>query len=346
MASKLLNLLALSSIAIMACSFGATPTTALSVDTHNVVRHLPRSHDAIARRKRASGKRCKQRPSSPAPPPPEHKNKQDTHKQDTHKGTSDKPSSGGGAVSTGGHYSGGKRGLAWPNGDDPALSKYKTDKISWLYTWSPHCPSKGKQLGFQCVPMLWGDKQIGDFKALVKKGYANTVLGMNEVNQREQADIQVPHGVELWKTYIQPLKAQGYYLVSPSTTSAPSGVQWIKDFLDQCDGCTVDAVALHYYDVDPDDFIAYIENYHKQSGNRKVWVTEFACQNFNGGAQCSKDEVFNFFQKAMAFMDSTDYVEAYSAFGVMHDMQGVNTLNQLMGGSGSPTELGNFYIHH
>lgn len=30
------------------------------------------------------------------------------------------------------------------------------------------------------VPMLWGDKQIGDFQKNVKAGYARFVLGMNE----------------------------------------------------------------------------------------------------------------------------------------------------------------------
>lgn len=28
--------------------------------------------------------------------------------------------------------------------------------------------------------MLWGEKQVSDFKKLVVKGYANTVLGFNE----------------------------------------------------------------------------------------------------------------------------------------------------------------------
>jgi len=46
-----------------------------------------------------------------------------------------------------------------------------------------------------------------------------------------------------------------------------------------------------------------------------------------------------------AWMDGQPYVYAYFAFGLMHDMRGVNPLNQLMKGDGSPTDLGYFYIN-
>lgn len=64
-----------------------------------------------------------------------------------------------------------------------------------------------------------------------------------------------------------------------------------------------------------------------------------------------------------AYMDAADWVPYYFAFGVcfppslssglmfyfnatgiMHDMQGVNTANQLMASSGQPTDLGYQYI--
>jgi len=52
-----------------------------------------------------------------------------------------------------------------------------------VYNW---CPYKDVNMvnqlpnGAQFYPMLWGDKQIGEFTRLVKPGYASTVLGMNE----------------------------------------------------------------------------------------------------------------------------------------------------------------------
>jgi hypothetical protein len=51
---------------------------------------------------------------------------------------------------------------------------------SSLYTWSPSCPSSAAKLGFNCIPMLWGDNQISQFQSLVKPGYATHVLAINE----------------------------------------------------------------------------------------------------------------------------------------------------------------------
>jgi hypothetical protein len=46
-----------------------------------------------------------------------------------------------------------------------------------------------------------------------------------------------------------------------------------------------------------------------------IWVTEFACQNFNGGAQCNEGEVWSFVQQATAWMDQTEWIGGYAPFG-------------------------------
>jgi hypothetical protein len=48
-------------------------------------------------------------------------------------------------------------------------------------------------------------------------------------------------------------------------------------------------VPIHWYDTTPSNFQSYIENFHQQTG-LDIWVTEYACQNFNGGAQCSDSD--------------------------------------------------------
>jgi hypothetical protein len=88
-------------------------------------------------------------------------------------------------------------------------------------------------------------------------------------------------------------------------------------------------------------------------------------QNFNDpNAQCSQDDVTNFMTTVTQFMDNTDWVAAYFAFGmcmisqlfvfcwlltstsgVMRDMQGVNDLDRLMNDDGTPTSLGTQYIN-
>jgi len=79
--------------------------------------------------------------------------------------------------------------------------------------------------------------------------------------------------------------------------------------------------------------------------NKKIWVTEFAAQNFGGsGGQANYGQVFDFMRKVTAFMDNTPWVENYFAFGAMHDMFNVNPANQLLAGNGHPTDLGRIYI--
>lgn len=75
-----------------------------------------------------------------------------------------------------------------------------------------------------------------------------------------------------------------------------------------------DALALHWYDVGADNFIRYVEDFY-QTFNLPIWVTEFACQNFNGGPQCTQEEVFEFMATVTAWMDQAAYVQAYFAFG-------------------------------
>jgi hypothetical protein len=62
--------------------------------------------------------------------------------------------------------------------------------------------------------------------------------------------------------------------------------------------------------------------------NLPIWVTEWACQNYNNGPQCSSDSVAAFMNQTQSFMDQTDWVERYSWFGAMENMQGVNQVRQ------------------
>jgi hypothetical protein len=350
MSGKLLNLLAISSLAILACSFGPTPVNALTVDSHHFARHLARGHDSVARKKRDNSKRCKVRPSSSSSasaPAPTDSSTPAADSGNSNTGNTNTGNNANTVTSNSGappppNVSGGKGGLAWANGDDPSLANFKSNRVTQLYTWSPDIGSLPAQLGFNGVPMLWGPDQISDFVRLVQPGYANTVMGFNEPNQVGQSDIDPGYGCQLWQQYIAPLKQHGYKTVSPATTSAPDGKTWMQSFFSN--GCDSDVVALHWYDVDPNAFIAYVTDFHNTFG-KPIWVTEFACQNFNGGAQCTNDQTVAFFTQVTSWMDSQDFVEYYFPFGAMHDMQGVNPTNQLMAPDGGLTDLGHIFVY-
>jgi len=118
----------------------------------------------------------------------------------------------------------------------------------------------------------------------------------------------------------------------------------MRNFLNTCGGrCTVDFIAVHFYDRGVQKFIDYVTDWHN-TFNTNIWVTEFACQNFNGGEQCSDGEIWDFLTGTVSWMESTPWVERYSWFGTLPDMVNVNWGNQLMSSDGGVNALGTKYL--
>jgi len=354
--AKLINLFALSSLAILVCSLGATPASALSTGLQ-MAHHVKRDHGAIAAKKRkrqSNSTRCRARTtttsSSPtaaatiaaADAPPPTSAKASSSKAAAAPAATPDSSSSSSSSNSFSNPGSGKVGLGWPNGDSD-LGNFITGATKFVYTWSESCPDNAKQFGLQCMPMLWNGDQdkIDAFNSATSvKGYASIAIGFNEVNEAGQANMQPQDAVNVWLANIEPLKDQGYTLLSPSTSSNPDGLPWMQSFFSICNGrCTVHGMTLHYYDITAQGFIDYINLWHT-TFNLPVWITEFACENFNGGAQCDQDQVNDFYSTSIDFMESSDFVIAYFPFGFMTQMQGVNTLDQLMNDQGFPTALG------
>ncbi|SRR5258706_2046633 len=130
--------------------------------------------------------------------------------------------------------------------------------------------------------------------------------------------MDVDTGVGLWNDYIAPLQGMGYNILgSPATTSAPNGLDWMKEFLPKV-AVKPTHICVHWYDVGFDNFKAYVENFHAGTGYLPILITEFACQNFNGGAQCSEGDIWNFVHAAVPWMDSTAYIHGYAPFGALY----------------------------
>lgn len=79
-----------------------------------------------------------------------------------------------------------------------------------------------------------------------------------------------------WKTYMEPFAGKAT-LVGPAITNggAPMGTAWLDSFLAACDGCSIDALAIHIYDSAANT--AYYKNYITNIGTKygkPVLVTE------------------------------------------------------------------------
>ncbi|KAI0663045.1 glycosyl hydrolase catalytic core-domain-containing protein [Cubamyces menziesii] len=366
MASKLLNLVALSSLAIMACTFGAAPTTALS--TGHIHNHLNRqlSHAPIAKKRRDQTKRCKARPStassSPSSTPhaqaqavtstPAKQTSAATHASTTTHSSAPpasttKASSGSSPDLGSFGQPGSKICAAWGDGNDPSLANFKTPHVVGLYDWGVDKPTNADKLGFQYWPMLWGGSQdkIDAFEAAIKPGLGTILLGFNEPNEQGQSNMDPQTAAALWKAHIEPKRSMGYKTCSPAMSSRPNGFDWMQQFMEACGNeCTVDYQCVHWYDIGFDTLKTYLEKYHDLLG-LPIILTEFADQNFNGGGQASMDDIWSFMGQAIKFFDETDWILGACPFGIMHDLQGVNTLNLLQKSDGTPTDLGYFVIN-
>lgn len=241
----------------------------------------------------------------------------------------------------------GKAGLGWPNGNANDISAWTNGKLGWYYTWSPWPVDSVGDLDF--YPQLWGQKQVSDWEQQKSKfaDWGTThILGFNEPNESGQANMQPADAASLWNQQIAQFQGQ-YTLISPACTSrtgdsgsGSDGIKWLQEF--QENGASFDAVAVHIYETDYNNVISYLQKVH-DTFQLPVYLTEYACQNFSGGNQCSNSEVWEMMQKTTSWMDAQDWMHGYAWFGAMEQMQGVNAFNQLLA-SDAPTGLGSYYI--
>lgn len=236
----------------------------------------------------------------------------------------------------------------WTPDSGIKLDKWKNNRTLAIWNWDRVKPAEIAASGIPFWPTLWGPGSApGWLETVNRRGYADTALGCNEVNQPGQALMSVQEGSYLWRNFMMPLKQNGYRLLSHSVSSAPSGLTWLLEWKKDCPDCwaTVDALSLHYYSPDADGFIAYMKNMHAKLG-KPIMVTETACEDFSGeGRRCSPAQAEAYLNKITKWMDETDWIQGYFYFGLWANPPGgVSASNSLMNADGTPNRLGLKYI--
>ena len=237
-----------------------------------------------------------------------------------------------------------KRGIGWPlENHEDRLDVFPLDRIKWFYNWSS---DKRSDVGVEFVPMLWNGNQgdVDQFADKVRSQGAKCILGFNEPERSEQANISPGDAARIWKERIEPLREQGIRLGSPSIASTEEGLNWLQAFLNE--GCHVDFLALHWYGRGVDNFIGYITSVRERFGSRyPVWITEFACTSWNRNEPASQGEINEFFDQSLARLDGTEWVERYAWFGAMRRLpEDLGSGNCLISGDGQLSELGRKYV--
>jgi len=212
----------------------------------------------------------------------------------------------------------GKRGLAY-NPSSPNLNIFAGyDKLTWGYNWDStrqNLPSN-----FQYVPMLFSnakdktDAWPDAVNAATSGPGTHYLLAFNEPDMASTPTVggsgmDVGSAVAAYKHYMNPHASGNVKLGAPAVSSSENPGQgldnWLKPFLQQCSGCVIDFIPVHWYGSDANIFKSHIQKAMSYAEGKSVWVTEFQCQSGDESA---------FLAAVLPWLDEQAGVGRYSYF--------------------------------
>lgn len=244
--------------------------------------------------------------------------------------------------STGNTYKGTKRGLAY---NDASLCKTFGSNFGFGYNWGQ---LESNDIGTNFIPMMHGPSKatsqewLANAGKMIAKG-SKAVMGFNEPDHAEQANLSPEAACSAWKEYMNPIASAhpDVTILGPSVTNAGAsnmGLGWLSSFHEVCPDAIVHATNIHFYDIYEsatiDRFKAHVEKAAANYG-KPVWVTEFG---LNPGS-ASQEQAASFLKDAMAYLDASDKVQGYSWFMVgtgenqLNSGTGLSAVGQVYAGS-------------
>lgn len=204
-----------------------------------------------------------------------------------------------------------KKGVSSKN-----LAIINTLNIDWFYNWGMNRPSSPAEVdsSLDYVPMKWG--LSGSLDNLDNAGQVYYLLGFNEPDHAEQADMTVAQAIAQWPQLQVAADQRNLLLGSPATAHYASS--WIQDFMAQVDapgsGLRVDFMAVHWYRApDADELMNNLTWVHNTWG-RDVWITEFNVADWSGSNTYTQEQSYTFMAEALFRMEKTAWVKRYAIF--------------------------------
>ena len=250
-----------------------------------------------------------------------------------------------------------KRGVC-TNFRIPEMPQFLGSGVTWCYNWghSPLSDDRWAMLqsnGMVCLPMVWNagfsQNNIATFKA--KDPDADYLLGYNEPNLTDQANMTPQQAAAVWPDFVAAAKSLGLKIVGPAVNYGTlSGyndpVKWYDEFL-ACPGVSIDdidAIALHCYMPNGQAVKSLMIRKFVKYG-KPIWLTEFE----NGEAQNEASQI-GFCQETVTYLEADPHVERYAWF---MDNTGSNnraphfpliTMPEMGGRESYLTDLGKTYV--
>ena len=241
-----------------------------------------------------------------------------------------------------------KRGLGAGSG---ALTN--SANARWAYNWG----NRGVDSGYngEYIPMFWrgGGNLAPTVERLLDERTSEYVLGFNEPERADQANITVATAINRWRSLTSLYAGTGIKLVSPAVSDNAAGREWLDDFMEIVDSdptLHVDEVAFHWYGTvninnpagGASSFLNSVQRYHNLY-NRNVWITEFAGLDFGNRYTTEQMNEWNrrFLDIVLPELESRDYVTKYAWWNHNNDSRVVEAG---IFGRNRPTLVGDAYV--
>ncbi len=248
----------------------------------------------------------------------------------------------------------GKKGIGFATGKtnrDVWSARVSALNVSWHYSWGPVLPGTEPD-GVEFVPMLWTyhsgnpkPRAILKELAVAPNTAAAPLLGLNEPDGKDQADMTVEQALAVWPE----LMATGRRLGSPATVNAQK--EWLQDFMRQAQarGYRVDFVCVHWYGgPNADSLVKYLKKVHELYG-KPIWITEFGVGDWKAPSRAenkhSPKTVLRFMREVLPKLDALDFVERYAWFPSDENDRALGP-SALFQKDGTLTPLGECYAAH
>jgi len=220
--------------------------------------------------------------------------------------------------------------------------------VSWYYTWQPYTKQIAQPRNVDFVPMIWDKTFINREHLELAKTSGSVLLGFNEPDKPDQANMTAQQALDLWPQLIR----AGMRLGSPASAANPSlPGSWLEQFMDgaRARGYRVDFVALHWYgdkfgvDEAVNELKNFLEDvYHKFQ--LPIWLTEYSLIRWTDPpAYPSWEQQAEFSAKSVEMLETLPFVERYAWYSLPPWTKDGSDTTTLYNDNGEPTPVGNAY---
>ncbi len=186
--------------------------------------------------------------------------------------------------------------------------------LSWYYNWWIEGENAAET---EFVPMIWNDSPnyiSANALAIAAGNSSPYLLGFNEPDHEDQANMTVERALEVWPLLMQTNKLLG----SPAVAGiAYEDNGWLDRFMLEANArdYRIDFICIHIYQPthNLDWVLDYCRNTHEKYG-LPIWITEWSLVDWTGNNMPSELTQANYLRQVVRALDTIDYVHRHAWF--------------------------------